>query len=514
MAFIAALRVVRGSAEKSTFEGDFVKEVNTEKRLSDLNAGLFLDEKEGKIEPVRLQCVATDDPLLAARAFLLERTKKTAFIEPQAPQKDPPPTQHATQKEALLKEEEKQSEKVTAAAAGKKHKKKGGKWGVRKNLRGLRAATGKGGGKAGSSGSDGSDGDGNGNGNGDDTAVVLLDFTGVGEPFSLPRGDDYVRVLTAEPAVMSHKEIASDGTSYPVVNVVTEVGLWRSQHWASPGPVRNGWDGCSSDLNKGRGGDYLYLCWKCRDVAVSPDFADKIPGATGPSLLSRAWRGIKNVTSLSDETEESMFASYTFMREMLKDVPVKPFQLQAALQAVVSWESREYKEQVYHAVLASSPSEEDETATATVASGGNAQQHVCEHPSGEGKDEKSAAPKSEKRSKSSRRRMDQPPIILATRTAEPVGRELVEESLFWCKFACAAYGWKLLHGFKNLRVAYNEWDVRKLGIGAMGEKFKETNAENMRILCLHSGLEPDDVIDAKWTSDTGNEEEIKSVFPF
>ncbi|KXJ92488.1 hypothetical protein Micbo1qcDRAFT_204461 [Microdochium bolleyi] len=44
---------------------------------------------------------------------------------------------------------------------------------------------------------------------------------------------------------------------------VTDIALWRdgSHHDEVP----HGWDGKTSDINDGRGGDFMYLVWKTKD---------------------------------------------------------------------------------------------------------------------------------------------------------------------------------------------------------------------------------------------------------
>lgn len=41
---------------------------------------------------------------------------------------------------------------------------------------------------------------------------------------------------------------------------VTDVALWRSGDKQESAP--SGWHGKTDDINKGRGGDYLYLVWR------------------------------------------------------------------------------------------------------------------------------------------------------------------------------------------------------------------------------------------------------------
>ncbi|KAH7136842.1 hypothetical protein B0J13DRAFT_560135 [Dactylonectria estremocensis] len=41
---------------------------------------------------------------------------------------------------------------------------------------------------------------------------------------------------------------------------INDVGLWRSDDKQEQPPA--GWDGMTTDVNDGRGGDYLYVIWK------------------------------------------------------------------------------------------------------------------------------------------------------------------------------------------------------------------------------------------------------------
>lgn len=46
---------------------------------------------------------------------------------------------------------------------------------------------------------------------------------------------------------------------------VTKVGLWRAPN-ASPTPGSRGWNSWTGDINRNRGGDFLYVCWMNREV--------------------------------------------------------------------------------------------------------------------------------------------------------------------------------------------------------------------------------------------------------
>ncbi len=50
---------------------------------------------------------------------------------------------------------------------------------------------------------------------------------------------------------------------------VTDVALWRSGSEESNPP--NGWHHKTSDINKGRGGDYLYLVWRTKEYCGRKD---------------------------------------------------------------------------------------------------------------------------------------------------------------------------------------------------------------------------------------------------
>lgn len=55
---------------------------------------------------------------------------------------------------------------------------------------------------------------------------------------------------------------ASTDLKCPQCRYISELGLWRSGDEQNNPP--HGWNGKTGDINRGRGGDYLYLVWKTK----------------------------------------------------------------------------------------------------------------------------------------------------------------------------------------------------------------------------------------------------------
>lgn len=225
------------------------------------------------------------------------------------------------------------------------------------------------------------------------------------------------------------------------------------------------------------------------------------------SLGARMWKQTKSALAVSDNTESSLGASATFMKVMLSDLPLKPFNLTASLQAVTIFQQREKRRQLVSALRALK-SEEDQGAAAVAAAAPITVSEVQPSLSQSGSVEldrtagNHAHPKHADGVSSCLESGHDVNITLTMRTGIPVDLEALEAACYWSRFAAAAYGWKLLYGFRQLRKAHASGDPRLIGVTAFGKKFQETDAENERILCMHSGLDSKDILDMKWTSET------------